>query len=235
MYKCWMCGKSLAEGTYKRNFCPECAERKAREAKANFNEYWRLKNGMTLERAVSRIEEDDSSPEIEDFREAIDTVRDYVEKNPQKLDSTGEYITLIVLLCNEVRTICQYKVLNYRIDFCLPDMKVLLEIDGDRHSKVKDTKRDLEILGEIGADWTIIRIPTKYINEYPKQIYDAILDYKIEYEKEKQATPGIVLQRIKAIEAAKEERALKEKNREIVRKAEWRYSSGYIGKPKKKK
>lgn len=233
MYKCWMCGKELSEGSYKRNFCPECAEKKAKEAKENFNLYWKLKNGMTLERAVSRIEDDDSYPNIEEFREAIETVREYVEENPQKLDSTEEYITLIVLLYNEVRTICQYKVLNYRIDFCLPDMKVLLEIDGDRHNKSKDSKRDLEILGEIGSDWTIVRIPTRYINQYPKQIYDAILDYQIEYRKT--STPGFLAQRLKVIEAAKEERELREKRKQMDREFLSCYANYYIGRPRKRK
>ena len=235
MYKCWTCGKELPEGTYKRNFCPECAKAKAETAKATFNEYWRLKNIMTLERAVSRIEDDDSSPDIEDLREAIETVREYVEKNPQKLDSTEEYIALIILLHNRVHTICQYKILNYVVDFCLPEMKVILEVDGDRHSKVRDAKRDLEILGEIGADWTIIRFPTKYINSHPKSIYDAILDYQIEYERQKKETPGIVLQRVKAIDAAKEERIYREAHKEMIREMEQKYANGYIYKPRKKK
>lgn len=234
MYKCWNCGKPLESGTYKRNFCPACAEKKAETAKRNFDEYWRLKNGMTLERAIARIEEDDSSPDIEDFREAIEVVSDYVEKNPQKLESTEEYITLLVLLCNRVHTVCQYKVLNYRVDFCLPELKILLEIDGDRHNKAKDAKRDLEILGEVGDDWIIARIPTKYINQYPKQIYDAILDYKIEYEKQKKETPGYILQRVNAIEAAKREREIRESRKAMIRSVEARYANSYIT-PKRKK
>lgn len=223
-----MCGKKLASGTHRRNFCPECAEKKAKQAQEDFNEYWRLKNAMTLERAVKRIEEEYSVPDIEDLREAIDTVEEYVRENPQKLDSTEEYITLIILLYNHVKTICQYKVLNYRIDFCLPELKILLEIDGDRHNKLKDAKRDLEVLGEIGFDWIVVRIPTKYINNHPKQIYDAILDYKIEHEKETAQTPEYVLRRIKAIEAAKEERALRLERNKLKRSIDYQYANGYI-------
>lgn len=234
MYKCWMCGKELSEGTYKRNFCPECASKKTEAEKERYKEYLRLKNAMTLERAISRIEADDSAPTIEDLREAIETVAEYVEQNPQKLDSTEEYIALIILLHNRVRTICQYKVLSYTVDFCLPEMKVILEIDGDRHNKARDAKRDLEILGQIGADWTIVRIPTKYINSYPKSIYDAVMDYKIEYERQAKETPSIVLQRIKAIEAAKEERIHREKTVAYANAVSQRYMNHYFSRPHKK-
>ena len=236
MFKCWDCGKPLEDGfRHKRNYCTECAAKKAANAKRTFDEYWRLKNTMTLERAVSRIEDDDSGGDIEDYREAIEAVREYVEKNPQKLESTEEYITLIVLLSNYVRTICQYQVLNYRADFCLPDMKIILEIDGDRHNKAKDAQRDLEILGEIGQDWTVLRIPTKYVNKYPKQIYDAILDYMIEYKRKAEETPGYILQRVKAIDTAKAAREQAERNKEFVRAVEMRYgcANGYITRPKK--
>lgn len=234
MYECWSCGAALSEGfAKKRNFCPKCSAEKAETAKKNFNEYWRLKNGMTLERAVSRIEDDPNDPEIGFYRESIETVREYVEKNPQTLASTEEYIALIVLLAHEVKIKCQYKVLHYKIDFCLPELKVLLEIDGDRHKKLKDAKRDLEILGEVGDEWTIIRFPTKYINEYPKAIYDAVLDYKIEFDKQKRTAPGYVFQRAKAIEAAREERAQKEEAKRAMAWADFGYSNIYVEIPKK--
>ena len=60
----------------------------------------------------------------------------------------------------------------------LPELKVVLEIDGYAHNKLKDSKRDLKILHSIGREYEIVRIPTKYVNESPKKIYDAIVEYR---------------------------------------------------------
>lgn len=186
MRECWYCGKTVEDGKLEeRPICPECEDKKAKQATEDFNLYWRLKNKMTLERAVKRIEEDAGEPFIDDLREAIETVAEYVEENPQKLDSTEEYIMLIMLLHHRTRVKCQHKILNYKVDFFLPDLKVVLEIDGYFHKgkKLKDTKRDLLILHELGKGYEVVRIPTEYVNKYPKKLFDAILDIKAENQK----------------------------------------------------
>ena len=113
-YKCWSCGKKLDTGNYgERNYCPECLNAKNKQAKEDFEEYWRLKNKMTLERAVRRIEQDQNTRiDISEYREAIDTVRDYVNVNLQKLQSTEEYIALIIFLSHRTHVTCQKKILD---------------------------------------------------------------------------------------------------------------------------
>jgi very-short-patch-repair endonuclease len=178
--KCWKCGELLeVEETKERVFCDKCKSEKSEKAKEDFEKYWELKNSMTLERAIKRIEADNTGNQtIYDFKESIEAVAEYVKENPRKLESTEEYIALIIMLSHRTKIKCQYKIEDYRVDFLLPELKVILEIDGYNHNKARDAKRDLIILHNIGRDYEIVRIPTKYVNSNPKKLYDAIIEYR---------------------------------------------------------
>ena len=56
----------------------------------------------------------------------------------------------------------QYQVLNYRIDFAVPDKRIAIEIDGHEYHKTKeqrthDSKREREIKLVLPANCTVIR------------------------------------------------------------------------------
>lgn len=219
-FRCWSCGKKLDTGNfYERNYCPKCLEAKNKKAKENFAEYWRLKNEMTLERAVRRIEQDHTSRiDISEYREAIDTVRDYVNINLQKLQSTEEYIALIIFLSHRTHVTCQKKILTYRVDFSLDDLKLIVEIDGERHKykSGQDIERDLSIIAELGYDWDVMRIPADIVNNKPKMLYDAAVDYKIERKKYKENHKNEYINNLRKICIAKKrQHELLERNKEI--------------------
>ena len=70
----------------------------------------------------------------------------------------------------------QYKVGRYQVDFLLPELFVVLEIDGERHvhKKAYDTKRDIQLQQMLGDGWDIIRIKTDYLDKDAKKLPDAI-------------------------------------------------------------
>ena len=77
----------------------------------------------------------------------------------------------------------QYKVGPYQVDFLLPDLMVVLEIDGERHKHRKDydSVRDKAIKKELGPHWNIIRIDTDNLDKNAKKIPEAInkvLEYR---------------------------------------------------------
>lgn len=105
-----------------------------------------------------------------EYKEAIDVVTNFVEENADKIDSSYEALAAIVLVQNRIYSKMQYKVGPYQVDFLLPDLMVVLEIDGDRHKHRKsyDNKRDKFIKSELGPHWEIIRIDTDNLDKNAK-------------------------------------------------------------------
>jgi very-short-patch-repair endonuclease len=99
-----------------------------------------------------------------------------------KFDSAHEIVAAVILIHNEVRTKTQYKVGAYRVDFYLPELKIVLEIDGERHrhKKQHDNERDIFIRKELGSDHEIIRVKTERIEENAELLVEAIKSIKEE-------------------------------------------------------
>ena len=192
MQKCWNCGKEGAEhrnigerdevfnslnhydDQSQRCYCRECFADVVGQYKKDLQEYLRLKKKLIFERAGRIMER--QSLDIYDYQEAIQAVQEFAAEKPDKFDSAHEMIAAIVLIYNEIRCELQYKVGRYQCDFCIPSMKVILEIDGDRHkyNKQHDSIRDQEIMKELGSGWNILRIKTDYLEQKADVLVEAI-------------------------------------------------------------
>jgi very-short-patch-repair endonuclease len=143
--------------------------------------YIRLKKKRMFEAALDRMEH--QKIRLYDYKEAIDTIQEYLMENLDKFDSSYEVMAAIILIHNRVRIKTQFQICGYQVDFLLPDDHVILEIDGDRHkyNKTYDSKRDKHIKDALGPDWEIIRISTECLDMKATKLIDAIegvLDYR---------------------------------------------------------
>ena len=193
---CWICGAPATEsrspvytyGTYKeqlidsfhRCYCSKCMKEVMEQEEAELNEYVRLKKREMFKKALATLEK--QATDMYEYKEAIDVVDDYLSEHPDKFDSSYEVLAAIVLVHNRIYSKMQYKVGKYQVDFLLPDMFVVLEIDGERHKHKKDydSVRDKEIKKTLGPHWEIIRIPTDRLDKDAKKIPEAI-DKVLEY------------------------------------------------------
>lgn len=197
---CWECGKVAEEWDrhiifesenlheviefhqpYFRTFCKECYDRLKRQQEEENRLYIKLKKKRMLEKACFLLERQ-MAPMYE-YKDAIDVVKDAVEENPDKFDSSYEMVAAIVLVQNRIYAKTQYKIGSYQVDFLLPEIGVVLEIDGERHkySKGYDKRRDAEIKEALGDGWDIIRIDTKYLDKNAAKLPEAIdrvIDYR---------------------------------------------------------
>lgn len=204
MQKCWKCGKpgeihrhiGKMEGIYIKSFkpfkekaqrwyCRECYESVSAQYKRDVLEFKRLGSRLMFERAVRILEKQDVN--IYDYEEAIKAVREFVDEHPEKFDSSFEMIAAIVLIDNEVPCKIQYKVGKYRCDFCLPTLKVILEIDGERHKnrRLIDSMRDNDIRAAMGAGWQVVRIETNNLETKADLLVEAIKTVLEERKKKK--------------------------------------------------
>ena len=194
--KCWICGKEATEtrvihakyGTvmnvpcseYVRCYCSECRKAVEEKEKNDREIYVKLKKREMFLKAVSKLEAQKTN--MYEYKEAIEVVEDFLNQNIDRFDSSYEILAAIVLVQNRIYSKTQYKIGPYQVDFLLPDQKVVLEIDGERHKHRKsyDRNRDLYIEKELGTDWNILHIGTELLDMNAKKLPSAI-DKAIKY------------------------------------------------------
>lgn len=210
---CWVCGKPVERAlkerltntnifkeeyvnyetsSLARHFCRECYEKHTEKYAKMASEYGVLKKQLMLERALKTLE--DQNCNLYEYKDIIDQMQDFVKESPEKFDSSEEMIAAIILVGNGIKTKIHYKIDRYIVDFLIPKLKVVLEVDGHlhKHKMLYDSNRDFEIREKLGRDWEVVRIPTKYINENANQIIPAILSIKAEKQKIRKQNYGIV-------------------------------------------
>lgn len=187
--KCWNCGKTairtrkqyydgeyieMKPSNYHRSYCAHCLEELYKQEEEEHNLYIKLKKREMFRKAVDTLEKQET--DMYDYKPAIDVVEKYVDANPDKIDSSYEVLAAIILVHNRYYSQMQYKVGKYQVDFLLPELLVVLEIDGERHkaNAKRDRKRDAEIRAQLGEHWEIIRIDTDMLDKDAKKLPNAI-------------------------------------------------------------
>lgn len=175
---CWEC-KKLIKVIYaepmERLYCSECYDNKLAEHKKLIKEYAKLKAKVTFENAIRTMEKSESVY-MHEYSDECREVYDEFIASPTIYRSSYEIIVAIMLKAHAYEFEPNYKIDKYRTDFYIPEMKVLLEVDGDRHTKrmVQDNERDIALRNIMGAEWEVIHIPTQYIEKNPEKIFDMI-------------------------------------------------------------
>lgn len=198
--KCWECGEPATTtrsvfikyghrlrpevSKYHRCYCEDCLNEALRKEAEERTLFVKLRKREMIRKACDMLERQRTN--MYEYKEAIEVVQDFVEDNVDKIDSSYEALAAIVLVHNRIYSKMQHKVGPYQVDFLLPDLMVVLEIDGERHKHKKeyDSLRDRQIKEILGDGWEIIRISTDRLDEDAKKLPEAI--YKvIEYRKTK--------------------------------------------------
>ena len=175
---CWKCGKPIPHDDFSgqsRRFCEPCYEAYAEEYKPVTVQYAILRNRVMFERAMRLMER--ACCDMTKYKKYANAVMRHSRDNPEKYRSADEMIAAVVLLEAGHEIEMNTSVGHYSIDILIPDMKIALEVDGERHTGTKkgyEGKRDVEIRAKLGKEWEIIRMPTKYIEQQPEKIPEAV-------------------------------------------------------------
>lgn len=180
--KCDMCGEDFKStlSVMQRQFCPSCMEKHLNEHERLVKEYAALKIKIMHETAIRKLEKSHGGFCMRDLYDSIKAVEEMESISPDSFLSADEIITAILLYDQGFFFKINHKILAYKVDFFLPDEKIVLEVDGYAHDlkghRTKDGKRDVDIRKELGYEWEIVRIPTKYIEKEPMKVCDAMLE-----------------------------------------------------------
>lgn len=179
-YKCWVCNKEIIyyDEPNERVFCDDCRKKHQSEISKLQKQQTEIKSKLMLEKAMCVIEE--SKSYAHEFYDTYKLLLKDIESNPTKYRSSEEIVTAMVLYNYNYEFEVNKKICQYYVDFYIPECKICLEVDGERHKykSVYDKNRDIDIRNNLGAEWEIVRIPTKYIVEYPDKIVDAMEEIK---------------------------------------------------------
>ena len=217
--KCWICGKkaTTSERLYRlehthrylsqfdyediinagiketeRGYCDSCIELEIERKEKELKEYINLNASLRFERAIKCLEKQNISPY--EYQEEIKTIKEFMQENPDRFDSTEEVVSAIMLLYNEVKMKTQHKIDKYRVDFYLPEHKIIYEVDGITHKNTVhfDNKRDEKIRDILGKEWEIVRISTEHIRQNAELLWEAILAVKEEKQKVRKMNYGLL-------------------------------------------
>lgn len=213
IFKCWGCGTVVTmefESPINRVWCPDCREEYPKIIEQKRNEYIKLKSELMLNRALRIIEKQHAK--LYQYQEAAEAIADKIKVAPESFASAQEMIAVMELLRNCVKTKIQQNIGSHRVDIVLPTEKAVVEIDGymHKHSKLKDYQRDIDIRKELGADWEVVRIPVKYIEENVSQLLPAIREIREYKQKTRRQNGGILPKWFSEREAKAWEKAEKE-------------------------
>lgn len=180
--KCRICGKEFQTLNYRSDLNYTCKECKTdiylSDKEKSTTEDNEAKDKKFIN-AINRIKQHVSN--INKYDEAIKIVKDNLYKK-NWFDSTEEIMVAIELLHRKVKLRHQVKMGRYRVDFMLPDYRIVLEVDGvmfhNENTRKKEQIRDNLIILNLGAEWEVIRITDKHINENITRLLPAILKIK---------------------------------------------------------
>lgn len=177
-YKCWRCGKEhrFKREPKRRIFCYSCLESNKNDIKEKARELSRLKAEIIFEKALQIMENTSGTICMDDFRESAAVIHQLMINKEMTYLSSYEVLVAIILYEYDIEFKANYKILKYLVDFYIPEFKVCLEVDGHlhRHKEEYDANRDIEIRNNLGGDWEVVRIPTKYLDMNPVGIIYAI-------------------------------------------------------------
>lgn len=184
IHECWGCGEKITfyDEPNERVFCKKCRQIHVREFNKLLNQQSEIKCQIMLEKAIETVE--NSNSYAFDYKESYDIVKKELKDNHSIYKSSEEIVVAMTLHNYNYEFIPNYKVGKYIVDFYIPELKICLEVDGERHKyhTEYDKNRDMRIRNELGADWEIVRIPTEYISLNPDRIPEAMKRIKKEMQ-----------------------------------------------------
>lgn len=188
---CWHCGAKIEWGkdNLKRPYCESCGNDLRKKHKEIVDKYGKIKAYMMGERAVELLI--NGGVRMSDYEAAYKQVHKKLLRDDGTFKSSDEVAAAIVLLQYGWQFAINKRIGTYMVDFFVPEWKICLEIDGERHEhkKVRDSIRDSYILGALGAGWEVIRVPTGIFERKPE--YLPILALKLaEFKRESRIKYG---------------------------------------------
>jgi very-short-patch-repair endonuclease/DNA-directed RNA polymerase subunit RPC12/RpoP len=172
---CSECGKTLTSWSYHSGMvyrCKECRAKKLMQERADKSS---MEFGKRLEMAIKFLEHQQQGVEM--YQEAIEKIKKH-ENKCGWFQSSDEMLVALELIRSKTKARHQVKMGRFRADFVLPDLKVVLEVDGKPYhnsdTATRERVRDNCIIAALGPEWEVVRIDTEQIKVKLTKLVPAI-------------------------------------------------------------
>ena len=172
---CERCGKEFKRMSYGRklvNICDECRYGIKQQQKYVEDELYKeltTQGERRFNKAVECIKK-----QVKDMR-CYNNAIAKAKTAQEKYGSVPEAMVAIELLRLGYRVIPQQKINKYKVDFYLPDEKIVIEVDGEiYHADKKHSDREAIIQLALGWDARIIHIPAELISKNIRKLKKCI-------------------------------------------------------------
>ena len=157
--ECLFCATVLDETRNGKYICEECESKMKLLKQISKVDTAKEK----IEKAVKRYLRKNESYDLERNKIATKILKENFVFN-----SADEACFALQLEKEGIRYYPNYKIGNYNVDFLLPNMKKIIEIDGELYhtNENKDFLRERSIMSSVGEEYEILRIPASYVPNY---------------------------------------------------------------------
>lgn len=177
---CESCGTEYLRRRYNsddEHLCDKCRYLKNKKIKAKANAEAlnvNTRNEIKFQKAITEMK----SQVKWDLK--YDRCTKIAEKRVEQYGSIPEMMVAIELLYLGYSITPQQKIGKYRVDFLLPKIKTVVEIDGELYHTKQRTNREAVIQLSLGIEWKILHIPAELIRKDIKKL-NTILQHRGKY------------------------------------------------------
>lgn len=173
--KCEVCGEPMEVISYGRGMtfiCNKCKYKRTQHKKEIEKAWFEVleeKGERQYNKALDRIQK-----QVGDFKE-YERAAKIAKKAQGKYGSIPEAMVAVELIRLGYSFIPQQKIGRYHVDFYLPKIKAVIEVDGSVfHAGKSDGERDIKIRQVLGWSTIIIHIPAEWISKNIQMLGKAI-------------------------------------------------------------
>lgn len=179
---CVMCGRDFENNVRISYKCPKC------EQKLVF-----LRKLEMIDKAEHKLLSISGKPKINiDLSKEVQTIRERCAKRIDRFSSVQEAMVAIQLEYQNVDYVSQKEINGKKVDFYLPDLKIILEIDGEIYhtDTEKELLRDSKIMYENKGEYEIVHIDAEAVPRYTWNLKEA-LPYVVKQRKQQKTFDNI--------------------------------------------
>lgn len=195
--KCSICGVEMLSYNYIRKFkyiCERCRIKMHMEDKEKKASLDTQSKDRKLDNAIKRIKKQVGN-KIKEYERPVEIIKKYLYRD-KWFESTEEIMVALELIRRKIKLKHQVKMGIYRVDFILPDEKVVLEVDGTifhtEKTKEKEDVRDNVIILNLGPSWEVVRITDVLINQNIRRLLPAIRAVRDKSQKIRKENDGML-------------------------------------------
>ncbi len=168
IHLCTMCSCDFEDDSRTKYICPQCeikiqAIKKLKMLDRAEYDLTHFKGRMRAKRKV-------------DLSKEVAVIRTKIINGIDTFSSKPELIVAIQLEHRRVNYETQKNIAGKRVDFYLPEIKIVLEIDGELYhtDENKTFLRDRAIMHELGEEWEIVHIEVNSVPRYTWNLHEAL-------------------------------------------------------------